>query len=120
MRASTSTETRLRRTPVAKRPEVNKSALIREAVAAHKDKTPTEIAAMLNQSHGLKISGQYVSTIKSNALKKRRAGRRGGKKGVGQIGGNGFTAALEFIKASGGIEAAKTTLGTLEEIGKAL
>ncbi len=106
---------------MAKKADVNKSALIREAVAAHKDKTPTEIAALLNQSHGLKISGQYVSTIKSNALKKRRGGRRGGRKSMAGGGaGSGFTAALEFIKASGGLEAAKTTLGTLEEIGKAL
>jgi len=32
----------------------------------------------------------------------------------------GVPAALEFIKAAGGLEAAKSALGTVEEIGKAL
>jgi hypothetical protein len=81
---------------------------------------------MLNEQHGLKLSGQYVSTIKSNALKKK--GRRGGRRGAGRkmtarAGGNGMAgipAALEFIKAAGGLEAAKSALGTVEEIGKAL
>jgi hypothetical protein len=67
-----------------------------------------------------------VSTIKSNALKKK--GRRGGRKKAGRqtivrAGGNGMTgipAALEFIKAAGGLEAAKSALGTVEEIVQAL
>jgi len=111
---------------MAKKAAVNKSALIREALASHRGTAPSEIATLLNEKHGLKLTGQYVSTIKSNALKKK--GRRGGSRGAGRksmvrAGGTGMAgvpAALEFIKAAGGLEAAKSALGTLEEIGKAL
>jgi hypothetical protein len=111
---------------MAKKAAVNKSAIIREALAAHRGTAPSEIATLLNEKHGLKLTGQYVSTIKSNALKKkgRRGGRRGtGRKSMTRVGGKGMggiPAALEFIKATGGLEAAKSALGTLEEIGKAL
>ncbi len=98
--------------------KMNKSQMIRDAIAANKKMTPTEIAAMLNEKHNLKISGQYVSTIKSNAAKKRR-GRRGGRKAMASGSGNGFSAigtALEFVKAAGGIEQAKEALGAIEQI----
>ncbi len=98
--------------------KLNKSQMIRDAVSANKKLSPTEIAAMLNEKHGLKISGQYVSTIKSNAAKK-RGGRRGGRKSMKGAAGNGFSAvgsALEFIKAAGGLEQAKQALGAIEQI----
>ena len=113
-------------TTMAKKAAVNKSALIREALAAHRGTPPSEIATMLNEKHGLKLSGQYVSTIKSNALKKkgRRGGRtKAGRKTMARTGANGMggiSAALEFINAAGGLEAAKSALGTVEAIGKAL
>jgi hypothetical protein len=105
---------------MAKRSAVNKSQAIRDAMAAHPDKSPTEIAAVLKAEHGLKIKPQYVSTIKGNMLrnKGRRGGRRPGRKAVVHA-GNGMSAvgpALEFIKAAGGLEAAKAALGTIEEI----
>ncbi len=95
--------------------KLNKSQLIREALSANKKKTPAEIAAILNEKHGLKLSGQYVSTIKSNAAKKRRGGRKSRASGAG----NGFGAmgtALEFIKAAGGIKEAQETLSAIEQI----
>src|SRR5258708_10961668 len=109
---------------MAKKSDINKSALIREALAAHRGTAPSEIAKMLNEQHGLKLTGQYVSTIKGNAAKKR--GRRGGRRAAGhktmaRTAGNGLSAvgpALEFVKAAGGLEQAKAALGTLEEIGK--
>jgi len=110
---------------MAKKAAINKSALIREALAAHRGTAPSEIATLLNEKHGLKLTGQYVSTIKSNAMKKK--GRRGGRRKTGRKtmarSGNGMAgvpAALEFIKAAGGLEAAKSALGTVEEIGKVL
>ncbi len=107
---------------MAKKPDVNKSQLIREALAAYRGKAPAEIATILNEKHGLKLSGQYVSTIKSNAAKKK--GRRG-KRNVKRPASVGYglmavPAALEFIKAAGSLEAAKSTLGALEAIGKAV
>jgi hypothetical protein len=106
---------------MAKKSAVNKSQLIRDAMAAHPRKTPTEIAAVLKEEHGLKVKPQYISTIKGNMKKKR--GRRGRKRAAVSAVSNGFSAvgaALEFIKAAGGLAEAKAALGTLEEIGRVL
>ena len=110
---------------MAKKAAVNKSALIREALAANRGKAPSEIATLLNEKHGLKLTGQYVSTIKSNARKRkgRRVVRAAARRTTVRAAANGMagvSAALEFIKATGGLDAAKSALGTLEEIGNAL
>src|SRR5258708_3858973 len=97
--------------------KTNKSAMIRDLIRAHRDKTPTQIAELMKAS-GHAVSGQYVSTIKSNMLKKLQ--RRRKARGVAPV-GNGIAAvpaALEFIKAAGGLQQAKAALGTLEEIGR--
>ncbi len=103
--------------------KTNKSALIREAVKANKGKTPTEIAEMLNARHGLSLTGQYVSTVKSNARKTRRVirkvrrmVRRSGHGGIGTNDLAAVRAAMELVKAVGGIEPAKAALATVEEI----
>jgi len=103
--------------------KTNKSALIREAIKANKGKSPSEIAEMINEKHGLKLTGQYVSTVKSNARKTRRVirkvrrmVRRAGHGGVGTNDLSGVRAAMELVKAAGGIEAAKAALATVEEI----
>jgi arginine repressor len=111
--------------------EINKSQAIREALKANKDKTPTEIAALLS-AKGVEVNAQYVSTIKSNmrstklAVRKMRKGlRRAGRKS--KLGGsptdNGFTvvnAAIELVKVAGGIEEARSVIDTVEKLGKAL
>ena len=106
--------------------KLNKSQAIRDAVAAHPEKSNIEISELL-KTQGLKVKPMYVSTIKGN-LKRKRRGKRIGKKtmvrsargtGVG-TGMAGIPAALEFIKSAGGLEAAKAALGTVEEIGKAV
>jgi len=112
---------------MAKRTAVNKSKAIRDALAAHPDKTPMEIADVL-ASQGLKISPTYISNVKSMskaARKARRAGKRmkrKGRSGVanGAIAVNPIVAALDFVRSAGGLEAAKQALGTVEEIGKAV
>jgi len=104
---------------VATKAAVNKSQAIRDAVAAHPEKSNIQISELL-KTQGLKVKPQYISTIKGNAKKKRR-GKRAGKKTMARAGGNGFAGvgpALEFIKASGGLEAAKAALSTIEEIGR--
>jgi hypothetical protein len=60
--------------------KVNKSQLIRDALTAMPDKAPTEIAEALNSKHGLKLSGQYVSTIKSNMGKGKAKAKKAVKK----------------------------------------
>lgn len=103
--------------------KVNKSAMIREALAAHPEKSPIEITALL-KTQGLKVPPQYVSTIKS--MTKGKAKKGCGKAKASKTGGSGshgmgaVNAAVEFIKSAGGLEQAKATLSTIEEIGKAL
>lgn len=109
--------------------EVNKSQMIRDALKAHRRKTPSQIAVLLKEQ-GLSVTGQYVSTIKSNWKKSRRrnarttltmrgtARRTRGR--VRAVSNSGISSALEFVKAAGGLAAAKSALATLEEIRSAL
>jgi hypothetical protein len=100
----------------SKKDAVNKSQAIRDALDAHPEKSPSEIAEEL-KGKGLNVNAQYVSTIKSNAKAKSRRtklvkrGRAGSRNGLGPVG-----AALQFIKEAGGLEAAKHALQTVEEI----
>jgi hypothetical protein len=100
----------------SKREAVNKSQAIRDALDAHPDKSPSEIAEDL-KAKGLDVNAQYVSTIKSNAKAKSRRsklvrkGRGGARNGMGPV-----SAALAFIREAGGLEAAKHALETVEEI----
>lgn len=52
-----------------RRPKVNKSQMIRDALAANPGKSPAEISALLKEQ-GLKVSSQFVSVIKSKAKRK--------------------------------------------------
>jgi len=110
---------------MAKKEEPNKSQAIRDALKAHKGKSPAEIAEIL-KGKGIEVSGPYVSTIKSN-MGKGKKGKKGRRKKHGTGVGTGIAAdmaavpaALEFIKAAGGLEAAKAALGTVEEIAGAV
>jgi hypothetical protein len=107
----------------SKRETVNKSQAIRDALEAHPNKSPLEIAEDL-KAKGLNVNAQYVSTIKSNAKskgRKKRIAKRGrpagraSRNGLGPVG-----AALEFIRAAGGLEEAKHALQTVEEIRQAV
>ncbi|HEX4069946.1 MAG TPA: hypothetical protein VHX68_02205 [Planctomycetaceae bacterium] len=65
------------------------------------------------------VNAQYVSTIKSNAKakgRKVRVVRRKPTAGVSRNGIGTVEAALEFIRAAGGLEAAKHALQTVDEI----
>jgi hypothetical protein len=116
---------------MARRGGVNKSQAIRDALAANPDKSPSEIAEVL-KSQGVKVTGTYVSNIKSTAKtarKARRAGRRAGRAmgrttgfevGNGIVAQNPIVAALNLVRSAGSLEAARQALGTVEEIGKAV
>ena len=106
---------------------VNKSQMIRDALKANPRKSPSQIAEIL-KADGLTVTGQYVSTIKSNWKKSRRRNarreltmrgtarrtRRGKTARASSMGG--ISAALEFIRSAGGLEQAKSILQTIEEI----
>jgi hypothetical protein len=102
---------------MAKKSAGNKSQAIRDALAAHPDKSPKDIAELL-VGQGFKVNAQYVSTIKSNAKVKARRVVRRGRGSAGGLGPMG--AALAFIKAAGGLSEAKKLLATIEEIQAAL
>jgi len=102
---------------MAKKAAVNKSQAIRDALQAHPDKSPKDIAEIL-VGQGLKVNAQYVSTIKSNARVKARRIVRRGTVAKGSMGP--MAAALAFIRAAGGLTQAKQILGTIEEIQAAL
>ncbi len=112
--------------------DINKSQAIREALKANPDKSPSEIAELL-KAKGVDVNGQYVSTIKTNMRKTRRAVRkmRRSIRRAGRmsklVGGNPtdnglqvMNAALELMKIAGGLEQARAALSTVEEIGKAM
>src|SRR4249919_3813452 len=105
----------IRRKEMAKsKEEINKSQAIRDALRANRDKTPSEVAELL-KAKGIDVNGQYVSTIKTNMRKTRRAVRkvsrgirRAGRKST-LVGGsqidNGLqvmNAAVELLKIAGG------------------
>lgn len=106
---------------MAKKSAVNKSKAIRDALSAHPDKSPSEIAELL-KADGINITAQYVSTIKSNAkIKARRPvmGRRGRPARAAAGAGMGtMEAALALIKAAGGLDQAKNVLSTIEQISQ--
>ena len=99
---------------------VNKSQAIRDAMAAHPEKSPKEIAELLIEQ-GYKVNAQYVSTIKSNAKAKtvRRAVVRR-RPGAGSTGGSPIDAALAFVRAAGGLREAQQLLQTVEEFRGAM
>jgi len=103
-----------------RRDAVNKSQAIRDALAAHPEKSPLEIAESL-KAKGLKVNAQYVSTIKSNAkakgLKKVVRRRKPGQ----LVAGHGsaehiMKAGLHFILLAGGVEQARERLVGLAEL----
>ena len=100
------------------RATVNKSQAIRDALEAHPERSPSEIAEQL-KAKGLDVNAQYVSTIKSNARAKKRKTRVVRRKPTAGVSRNGIgpvEAALEFIRAAGGLEGAKHALQTVDEI----
>lgn len=100
---------------------VNKSQAIRDALDAHPEKSPSEIAEDL-KAKGLAVNAQYVSTIKSNARSKGRKGKlvKRRKPGSAQHGLEPFRAAVKFIREAGGFDRARQALATIEEIQDAV
>lgn len=96
---------------------VNKSKSIREALKANRGRSAMEISALLKAA-GVDASPTYVSNIKSS-MKARRKARRAkpaSNEAPALVAKSPINAAVEFIKAAGGMEAAKAALGTVEEI----
>jgi len=99
------------------RTKVNKSQAIREALAAHKDKSPQEIANILT-AKGVKVSATFVSTIKSKSKSKKAKGKRGRRPNI-EI-SKGVYADVEttiiFAERVGGLTKAKQLIALLEKV----
>lgn len=105
----------------------NKSQLIRDHIAANPKDGPQAIAAALKAAHGLTVTPQFVSTVKSNA--KRKKGRRGRKPGRpagsapaastgagGKLSMDVLMAAKRFAQQLGGVGKAKAAVDTLAKL----
>jgi hypothetical protein len=95
--------------------DVNKSAAIRQALAAHPGKMPKDIATLL-LAKGVRVTPAFVSTVKFSMQGKKskrvvRAIRRKPVSGLAPL-----AAAVEFIKSAGGLEPAKAALAAIEEL----
>jgi hypothetical protein len=104
----------------SKREAVNKSQAIRDALAAHPEKSPSEIAEQL-RAKGMDVNAQYVSTIKSNAKAKGRKKLVKRRKPGSVVAGHGsaehiMKAGLHFVVLAGGIEQARERLVGLAEL----
>jgi len=104
----------------------SKSQLIRDYMDANPGDGPQAVAAALKSSHGITVTPQFVSTIKSNA--KRKKGRRGRKPGrpaaatAGSSAGGSkvsmevLMAAKRFAQQLGGVGKAKAAVDTLAKL----
>ena len=100
-----------------KKARVNKSAKVREYLAAKPDAGPTEVAQALR---AYKISPGFVSNIKTKLKKQNGAaggGRRGSRRGANH---EGIVVAAELIHVCGGVAAAQDALSAAGKVAEAL
>lgn len=108
---------------MAKNRDVNKSAAIKEYLTKNPGVGPADAAADLTKKLGVEVTPTYVSNIKFHM---QHAGGKRGKRKKSRAGANGagalatVNAAVDFVKAAGGIDAAKAALATVEQIGDAV
>jgi deoxyribose-phosphate aldolase len=98
--------------------DVNKSQEIRQALTDNPGMKPKDIAALL-VAKGVPVTPAYVSIVKSSTKgggkrKTKRVVRIMKRKVVTGLGS--LAAAIEFIRAAGGVEQAKRALAAIEEL----
>jgi len=117
-----------KRTKLAGRPKgrggVNKSAAIREYMAAHPRAKPKDVAAALVEQ-GVQVTPMFVSAIKSNAKKRGRRKARAASRGPGRPSGGGastslsidhLVAAKKFVDQVGGVARARAAIEALARV----
>ena len=100
--------------------KVNKSQAIRDYCEANPDAGPTETAAALKKQ-GIQVSTAMVSTVKTQAKKKRGRGRkkaaRGAKKATGdKIALSSLIQAKKMVEQMGGLDKAQSALAALAKL----
>jgi hypothetical protein len=106
----------------------NKSQLIRDYAAANPKDGPQAIAEALKAQHGLTVTPQFISTVKSNAKRKgKKRGRKPGRPagaaasastaaGGGKLSMEVLLAARDFARKLGGVGKAKAAVDTLAKL----
>ena len=99
--------------------KVNKSRAIRDYCKANPEAGPTETAAALKKQ-GIQVSTAMVSTVKTQAKKKKGRGRkkaaRGAKPASDKIALSSLIQAKKMAESLGGIEKAQTALAALAKL----
>jgi len=93
--------------------KVNKSKAVREYVKSNPKAKNQEVAEALGKQ-GIKVSANYVATIRSTSKRRRRAVRKVVAKGG--VGIPEVKAALAFLKLTGSVAAATQALAVAQEI----
>lgn len=104
--------------------KVSKSGAVREYLAAHPNAMPREIGPAVKQAHGVDVSPQMISMIKSKYRKtRRRRGRRPGAAAVGRPRANSsritvddLVSAKRLANQMGGIARAQEALSALARL----
>ena len=107
---------------MAKKPKVNKSKAVRDFMAANPTAAPKEASETLTKQ-GIKVSPNYVSSVKSNitAKKGKRKRRQTAATAMSVKSGVGIPeikAAFALLKHCGSITLAKEALAAAAEIQK--
>jgi hypothetical protein len=102
-----------------KKPEISKSAAIRDYYKAHPKAKTSEVVEALGRE-GIKVSVSLVTTVKSKHKKRRRAVKAVVENVVaeGGVGVPEIKAAFAFLKATGSVALAKEALAAALEIKK--
>jgi hypothetical protein len=101
--------------------KVNKTKAVKEYLKAHPGAQNKEIAESLAKS-GIKMTPNYVASIKGKMKTRRRKVKRAVKQAVAHhhVGIPEVKAALALLKLSGGAQGANAALAAAEEIRKML
>jgi hypothetical protein len=98
---------------MAKKPKVNKTHAVKEYLKANPKSKNQEVVDALAKK-GIKISANYVATIKTTHNKRRRAARTVVAKGG--VGIAEVKAALVFLRVTGSVAKATQALAVAQEI----
>jgi hypothetical protein len=106
---------------MAKKGAVNKTKAVLEYLKAHPGAGNKEVAEALT-AEGIEINAGHVSTIKTQAKRRRKARRAAVKTVVAKtgIGVAEIKAGLALLRACGSVATAKQALAAAEEIRKAV
>ena len=102
---------------MAEKPKVNKSQAIKDYLKAHPGVGNTEVANSLTKS-GLKMTANYVATIKGKMKVRRKKVKKAVKAAVAHhhVCIPEIKAAFALLKLAGGIAAARQALEAAQEI----